>query len=74
MHMRRHLVAMICAAGFIAVTSAAALAQPDVELAFDPTEVYPGDQVNYSFSIENLGPDPSLIDLETTISDLLSAE
>jgi len=43
-----------------------ALAQIDVELAFDPTEVYPGDTVTLFASIAWMGDEPVVAELSMT--------
>ncbi len=44
-----------------------ALALPDVEIGFDPSQASPGDQVHFFFSIENIGTEARLITLQTTL-------
>jgi hypothetical protein len=48
--------------------ASAAHAQIDVELAFDPTEVMPGDVVHVFASIANLGDEAVVADIELTIT------
>ncbi len=50
-----------------AIGASAAMAQVDVNLAFDPTTAQPGDQVSFFASVANLGSEQVLADLALTV-------
>ncbi len=67
--MRRIMTLAIAVATLVlALGATSALAQIDVNMAFDPTEASAGDQVSFFVSVANLGDAAVVADLEITVS------
>ena len=63
----RKMMTLVLATLLVAVSASAALAQIDVEMAFDPAEVHAGDTVTFFIGIANLGDADVVADLEMTL-------
>ena len=59
---------VILAVFALALAPGRAMAAVDLDLAFDPAEACPGDQVQFFFSIENVGDEAEMVSLSVTLS------